>query len=286
MSEKSRGIFRSRVDFRSQTATSHGLSCKKIDPIQGTSTTMDAPKHQSPSRQSTWKETLVIALVGWIPSRPGRGLRKLLYRTICARIGECIEIQPGVEFTNASGIEIGDWVRLHRDVRIRCNGENSKVRLRDWAHIDRGVDFKTHRCGEIEIGENSYIGPYTCLSGDYIKVGRNCMIASHSGLYANNHNFADPTLPICKQGNTYKGITIEEDCWLGSGVKVLDGVTIGRGSVIGAGAVVTKDIPPYSIAVGVPAKVVSQRSGAANQAQDASAERMKDNSVLLEESVN
>jgi acetyltransferase-like isoleucine patch superfamily enzyme len=111
------------------------------------------------------------------------------------------------------------------------------------------------------------------------------MIASHSGIYANNHNFADPTQPICKQGNSYKGITVEEDCWLGSGVRVLDGVTIGRGSIIGAGAVVTKDIPPYSIAVGVPAKVVSQRKSMSNNAKEASAETVRDRADLLEESV-
>jgi acetyltransferase-like isoleucine patch superfamily enzyme len=85
------------------------------------------------------------------------------------------------------------------------------------------------------------------------------MIASHTGIYANNHNFADLTRPMNSQGVTSKGIVIENDCWLGTGVKVLDGVRIGRGSIIGAGAVVTKDIPPYSIAVGVPAKVIGQR---------------------------
>jgi acetyltransferase-like isoleucine patch superfamily enzyme len=53
---------------------------------------------------------------------------------------------------------------------------------------------------------------------------------------------------------------IEDDCWLGTGVKVLDGVTIGQGSVVGAGAVVTKDIPPYSVAVGIPSKVIAQRN--------------------------
>ena len=52
---------------------------------------------------------------------------------------------------------------------------------------------------------------------------------------------------------------IEDDCWIGSGVRILDGVTIGHGSIVGAGAVVTKSIPPYSVAVGVPAKVMSKR---------------------------
>lgn len=85
------------------------------------------------------------------------------------------------------------------------------------------------------------------------------MIASLSGIYANNHNFADPELPIVQQGLSCQGIDLEDDCWIGSGVRVLDGVTIGRGSVVGAGAVVTANIPPLSVAVGVPAKVASQR---------------------------
>ena len=64
---------------------------------------------------------------------------------------------------------------------------------------------------------------------------------------------------IREQGLTTKGIEIGDDCWLGYGVKVLDGVTIGQGSIVGAGAVVTKNLPPYSIAVGVPAKVIGSR---------------------------
>lgn len=103
-----------------------------------------------------------------------------------------------------------------------------------------------------------------------IKIGQNCLIGSHSGIYGNNHNFADPNHLIFEQGITCKGIVIEDDCWLGTGVKVLDGVTIGQGSVIGAGAVVTKNIPPYSVAVGVPAKVVSQRKEIVHQHQELS----------------
>ncbi|MBD2113713.1 acyltransferase [Nodosilinea sp. FACHB-141] len=85
------------------------------------------------------------------------------------------------------------------------------------------------------------------------------MIASHCCIYANNRGFDDLTRPIHSQPLTTVGITIEDDCWLGTGVKVLDGVTIGTGSVIGAGAVVSRDIPPYSVAVGIPARVIKSR---------------------------
>jgi acetyltransferase-like isoleucine patch superfamily enzyme len=71
--------------------------------------------------------------------------------------------------------------------------------------------------------------------------------------------FADPDRLIAEQGITARGIVIEDDVWLGGGAVVLDGVRIGRGAVVGAGAVVTQDIPPYAIAVGVPARVVGSR---------------------------
>jgi acetyltransferase-like isoleucine patch superfamily enzyme len=74
-----------------------------------------------------------------------------------------------------------------------------------------------------------------------------------------NHVFADPDRPIRLQGETAKGIRIGRDVWLGNGVRVTDGVEIGDGCVIGAGSVVTRSIPPYSIAVGSPARVIRQR---------------------------
>ncbi|MGB7440838.1 MAG: DapH/DapD/GlmU-related protein [Coleofasciculaceae cyanobacterium] len=214
---------------------------------------------KSPSRLSRWKESVAITLVGWVPLLVGKQLRKLVYSSIFGRIGSQVTIDPGVEFKQVGGIELSDRVWLESYVRIKCGGYSSKIRLGERVHFERGVDLRSHRHGDIEIGADTYVGPYTCLSGEKIQIGKYCLIASHCSIYANNHNFSDPTREIKQQENTYEGIVIEDGCWLGTGARVLDGVTIGRGSVIGAGAVVTKDIPPYSIAVGVPARVVSQR---------------------------
>ncbi len=213
------------------------------------------------------KESIVTALVGWVPLSVGKDLRRVLYRSILARIGTSVRIKPDVEFVGAQGIEIGNGVVIDSDVRLRNCGQNSRICLEDYVKLDVGVYIKTHFNADINIGAHTYIGPYTCLSGNSIQIGQDCRIASHVGIYANNHTFADPTRKIREQGGNYKGIVIEEDCWLGTGVKVVDGVTIGKGSVIGAGAVVTKDIPPYSVAVGVPAKVISRRS-AMNETQE------------------
>ncbi|MBD2102695.1 DapH/DapD/GlmU-related protein [Leptolyngbya sp. FACHB-261] len=206
------------------------------------------------------KEALLLGLLSRFPGLPGIVLRNWFYRPIFARIGSFAFIHANVEFRCATSIQIGNRAVLEQNVFVNGWGPSSHIYIGDSVTLDQGVNIRAHKNGHIQVGRGSYIGPYTCLSGPNIDIGKDCLIASHSGIYANNHSFDDPTLPIKKQDSTYKGIVIEDDCWLGTGVKVLDGVTIGRGSVIGAGAVVTRDIPPGSVAVGVPAKVVSRRS--------------------------
>jgi acetyltransferase-like isoleucine patch superfamily enzyme len=205
------------------------------------------------------KTALMLALLGSIPLFVGRKLRRFAYRFICKRIGANATIQTDVELVGAQSISIGNRSGISRNVLVSCWDPGSQIILHDDVTLDRGVQVSALG-GRIEINDRTFIGPYTCIAGPGdIKVGKNCLIASHSSMYANNHNFADIHIPINQQGLTSQGIVIEDDCWLGTGVRVLDGVTIGKGSVIGAGAVVTKSIPPYSIAVGVPAKVIDKR---------------------------
>ncbi|MBW4568081.1 MAG: GAF domain-containing protein [Tolypothrix carrinoi HA7290-LM1] len=217
---------------------------------------------QSASRWMRLREVLVTTILGWIPSIAlGAKLRNVLYRSIFARIGSSVYIQNGVEFLGASSIEISDGVHIFKNVRLDGRGhENNKIYLGERVALERGVEIGALDNTYIHIDENTYIAPYVCIAGPgNVKIGKHCMIASHSGIYANNHNFADLTVLIREQGVTRKGIIIEDNCWVGHGVTVLDGVTIGQGSVIGAGSVVSKDIPPFAVAVGVPAKVIRDR---------------------------
>ena len=197
---------------------------------------------------------IITNLIGGIPRPFGTAIRQFLYKTIFAKMGNKVYIQAGCEFVGADAIEIGDDVKILRDVRLNVSSENSLIRLGNKVCLDRGVDVNV--AGEdclIEIGDRSYLGPYVCISGPgEVKIGKQCLIASQSGIYANNHR---------EYGLSREGITIEDNCWLGTGVRILDGVTIGHGSVIGAGAVVTKNIPPYSVAVGVPAKRIKASKG-------------------------
>lgn len=112
----------------------------------------------------------------------------------------------------------------------------------------------------ISIGSDSAIGIRNTLWGQGgLIIGKNCLLGPDVVIITENHSFASLSEPIMTQLGSRDAVVIEDDCWLGAGVKVLAGVTIGTGAVVGAGAVVTKSIPPYSIAVGVPAKIVGTR---------------------------
>lgn len=136
-----------------------------------------------------------------------------------------------------------DWV-----VKI-----GAKTKIKDYAYLGP-------REGFIEIGDNCSVNPYCSLLGyGGITIGNNVRIAAGTSIVAFNHNFEDTDAPIVDQGNRWTGIKIEDDVWIAGGVRILDGVTIGKGSVIGAGSVVNRSIPAYSVAVGVPAKVIKKR---------------------------
>lgn len=123
--------------------------------------------------------------------------------------------------------------------------------------IDYGVYFRYPR--DIEIGNHVSInrGCEFITSSDLrsrIRIGDHVAMAPYVRLYAAGHDYRHLSLP-----DTAGDITIEDHCWIGAGSVILQGVRIGEGAVIGAGSVVTRDIPPYSVAAGVPARVFKQR---------------------------
>lgn len=209
------------------------------------------------------QELLITTLLGDIPTLAlGPHLRRILYKRIFAQLGQKVFIQHGVQLINTGCIEIGNGAYIFKDVRLDAKGHpNNLISIGNRVAIERNVDIGCLEDTQIQIDDETFIGPNVCIAGPgNIKIGKNCLIAPHTGIFANNHQFAELSVPIKCQGVTRKGIIIEDDCWLGHRVTVLDGVTIGRGSVIGAGAVVNRDIPPYSVAVGVPARVIKSRT--------------------------
>ena len=111
----------------------------------------------------------------------------------------------------------------------------------------------------VEIGDYSGVGRDSLLQGG-VKIGKHVMMGPEVFIYTQNHDFSRTDIPMDQQGwSDEKPVVIEDDVWIGSRVTILPGVTIGKGSVIGASAVVAKSVPPYSVVVGNPARIVKTR---------------------------
>ncbi|MDA8189815.1 MAG: acyltransferase [Dehalococcoidales bacterium] len=186
---------------------------------------------------------------------PYKGKRALAYIT------DKPYVSPSA-IISCDGVEIGPNCFIDDFVTIYSLPGSGTVRLGKGVHLYRGTNMELGDGACISIGRDTHIqGPsdLKAFSQDLI-IGSHVQLAPYCALSSYNHAFDDLTKPIALQGLVGKGPTVvEDDVWLGAGVKVLAGVRIGRGGVIGAGAVVSKDIPPFSIAAGVPARVIRAR---------------------------
>ena len=143
----------------------------------------------------------------------------------------------------------------HKGVRIGCH---TSFQGGLWLHC--GGRLGNWTPGFFHIGSHCFVGPYGVMgAGGGISIGDHVQMGPMVSIHAENHRYEDVDKRIDEQGVWHQGVVIEDDCWIGAKVIILDGVTIGQGCVIGAGAVVTGSIPPYSVAVGNPARVVKRR---------------------------
>jgi acetyltransferase-like isoleucine patch superfamily enzyme len=153
-------------------------------------------------------------------------------------------------------------VQLDADVRITYP---PAVTLGPRVHLCRGVKLEPSQVegravfGRIELGEHVFVGERTTIvSHERIAVGARTMIAHNCSLMDFNHGIEAGGPPSRLPGRTAE-VVVEEDCWLGAGVIVLPGARVGAGTIVGAGSVVTKSLPPGVIAAGVPARVLRSR---------------------------
>lgn len=122
-------------------------------------------------------------------------------------------------------------------------------------NIEKGATFSRR----LSIGDNSGLG-VNCHAQGTVIIGDNVMMGPDVLIYTTNHEFGSKEIPMCKQGyQPERPVSIGNDVWIGARVIILPGVSIGVGCVVGAGAVVTKDVPAYCVCAGNPAKVVKER---------------------------
>ena len=155
-----------------------------------------------------------------------------------------ILISDNVEINALSrkGIVLGDNVSIHRNTVIECTGV-----LRE---LGEGLIIGNN----VGIAQNCFIQ----VRG-FVSIGSNVMFGPNVSIFSENHGFERTDVPMIKQTTVRKGVVIEDDVWLGTQSVILDGVTIGKGSIVAAGAIVNVNVPPYSIVAGVPAKIIKSR---------------------------
>jgi acetyltransferase-like isoleucine patch superfamily enzyme len=163
-------------------------------------------------------------------------------------------------FLRMRGIHVGR--RAIVSTRATLSRElGGSISIGAHTHIHDFVRLESYG-GDITIGDYCSINPFCILYGHGgLAIGRDVRIAAHVVIVPANHVFADRAKPIREQGLSCKGIVIGDDVWIGAGARILDGVKIANGSVIGAGAVVTRSTEPYGVYVGSPARLVAERGG-------------------------
>lgn len=147
------------------------------------------------------------------------------------------------------GIHVVGW----KSISI---GDNTVIGDNCWINITNRISTDI----QVSIGNNCLVGRRTYINsgasvylGNYVMTGIDCKFIS------SDHVFNDPFIPYIKSGNTSSNsLTIGDNVWIGAGVTIVGDVNIGRGSIIGASSLVTKNIPPFSIAVGNPCKVIKR----------------------------
>ncbi|WP_107038039.1 acyltransferase [Brumimicrobium mesophilum] len=169
-----------------------------------------------------------------------------------------------VHFFNSRKISFGKFMKLGNNVQISALGKNgvkigNNVSIGAFSRIIISTSFN-HLGEYIKIGNNVGLGEFAYLGGaGGLEIGDECIIGQYFSCHPENHVTSALDLSIRHQGVTRKGIKIGKNCWIGSKVTILDGVEIGEGCVIAAGAVVNKSFPKNSIIGGVPARILKTR---------------------------
>ena len=192
-------------------------------------------------------------------------IRGCYQRIFFAKATGVVLVGKGVYIKYAKYLETGKDFIVEDFAEINCLCKQKiivgeRVSIGKFAII-RPTNGYGGEIGEgLKIGNNSNIGPY-CYIGcsGYIEIGNNVLISPRVSIYAENHVFDRVDITIKAQGVHKQFVKIEDDCWIAANSIILAGVTIGKGSVVAAGSVVIKDVPPYSVVAGIPAKIIKQR---------------------------
>lgn len=211
-----------------------------------------------------WKYVLegtVQTLAGWIPGPAGIALRAILYPLLLARGSSRPFVESGVELLYMDRISVSKGVYI--DSGVRLHASEAEIEIGKGSRIMRNAYVCSYvsqaRRGEgIRIGSKTWVGIGAVLSSGQggLTIGDNVLIGPNAVLVTGNHDYSDIARSATEQAYTGSPIVVSDNVWIGAGATILGGVRIGERAVVAAGAVVTKDVPPYTVVGGVPARAM------------------------------
>lgn len=188
-------------------------------------------------------------------------LTKCFYYGKRVSIGKNFKVDgiPRIIVDKKCQLTIGNDVELRRNIEIRVHG-TAQIHIGNNVRIDRGVRILAANNATIKIEDGARIGLYTVINGgDSVHIGKKSLVSGFVYLQTSMHGFKDKTVSVQEQGYDHAKVVLEDDSWLGTHVVVLPGVTIKKGGVVGSNAVVNKDVEPYNVVAGIPAKPIKER---------------------------
>ncbi|MFO8003034.1 acyltransferase [Thioalkalivibrio sp.] len=213
----------------------------------------------------SWPQLLKHEFIGaWLSGTPGAlglALRRLLWRSLFRSVGGRVVWGRHITLRHPGKMDIGAAVVVDDHCQLDAQGcDHGEFSIGTDALISRGC-IVSGKDGALAIGPRVNIGAGCILyASTELRIGADSMLAAMCYVGGGRYTARGRTdIPIAAQPIPRMGVVIEEDCWLGAGVIVIDGVHIGRGSVIAAGAVVTTDVAPYSVVAGVPGRPIANR---------------------------
>lgn len=203
---------------------------------------------------------LVFGVVANIPGALGYLLRKKAFPWLFRATGRGSLFGCRMVVRCPGRMTLGEHVIMDDGVVLDAKGDaDAEITIGSNVWVGRGSILSNHN-GRIRIGDRVSIGPFCNIaSHSFVHVGSHVAIGTGCSILAGSHDSEDPDVPMMEQVRTSKGITIEDNVWLGTGAIILDGVTVGTGAIVGAGSVVNRDVPPMTVVLGNPARVVQKR---------------------------
>lgn len=202
-------------------------------------------------------------LTAWFSNCPGAAgiaLRSIFYKFLFKKVGKGVIFGKSVTIRNPYKIIIGNNVIIDENVMLDAKGADNKgILIEDGVFLGRNTIISCQN-GDITLKENVNIG-FNCevVSLNKVEIGENTLIAAYTYIVGGGHASEETDIAFKDQERHAIGIKIGKNVWLGAKSVIMDGCSVGDNSIIGAGAIVTKNIPEYSVAVGIPAKVIKDR---------------------------